>query len=77
MIRKIQPALTSTSTGGVARLATVFDQVRASQKDVLIVDAGDVVDGTAFINAENGAVDLNLYSYLGYMPPALATTNWP
>lgn len=54
------------SIGGVARVASAFEEIRRSSKDVLVVDAGDFVDGTALINAEDGAADLNLLSYLGY-----------
>lgn len=58
--------LGSNSTGGLARVATVFNETRTENPDTLILDAGDFMDGTAFINAENGSADLNALSYLGY-----------
>jgi len=56
----------NSSTGGLARVPTIFKQMRGATEDSLILDAGDFMDGTAFINAENGSADLNVLSYLGY-----------
>ncbi|TAL34774.1 MAG: bifunctional metallophosphatase/5'-nucleotidase [Spirochaetes bacterium] len=58
--------LSAGSRGGLARVATIFSDARAANGDVLVVDAGDFSDGTAFIAAEDGAADLNILTALGY-----------
>ncbi|PKL41186.1 MAG: hypothetical protein CVV44_00685 [Spirochaetae bacterium HGW-Spirochaetae-1] len=58
--------LGASSTGGLARLATVFDDVRSAESDTLIFDAGDFVDGTIFITGDGGSADLNMLATMGY-----------
>lgn len=52
--------------GGVARRAQYFDQVRAQNPNTLILDAGDVFQGTPFYNFYLGEADIGLMNLLGY-----------
>jgi len=51
--------------GGVARLKTALDEVRASDANVLALHAGDAVQGTLFFNVFQGRADFDLLNQLG------------
>lgn len=52
--------------GGVARRATLVEQIRLEQRNVLLLDAGDMVQGTPYFNLFGGKVELELMSKMGY-----------
>lgn len=52
--------------GGVARRATVIDQVRGEVDNVLLLDAGDQFQGTLFYNQYKGAEAQEMMNLLGY-----------
>lgn len=58
--------------GGVARRKTLIDQVRSEETlPVLLVDAGDVFQGTLYFNLFNGQADLEFYNAMGYEAMAI------
>jgi len=56
--------------GGVARRATLINQVRA-RGPTLLVDAGDTFQGTAWFNEFKGKVDIQVMNALGYDATAI------
>ncbi|MGB5244805.1 MAG: metallophosphatase [Lutimonas sp.] len=52
--------------GGIARRASLIDQVRRENKNTLLLDAGDIFQGTPFFNYYGGEVEFKLMSKLGY-----------
>ncbi len=52
--------------GGVARRKVLIDSVRASEPHVLLIDAGDVVQGTLYFNLYGGEVEQKIMNALGY-----------
>ncbi len=52
--------------GGVARRATLIRKLRAENPDSLLLDAGDVFQGTPYFNKFNGALDFEVMSKMGY-----------
>lgn len=55
--------------GGVARRKTLLDQLRASaapDENLLLLDAGDVFQGTLYFTEFNGQADLFFYNAMGY-----------
>jgi len=52
--------------GGVARRATLVERIRSEQRNVLLLDAGDTVQGTPYFNLFGGKVELELMSKLHY-----------
>ena len=52
--------------GGVARRKVVIDSVRACEDNVLLIDAGDIVQGTLYFNLFGGEVENRLMDMLGY-----------
>jgi 5'-nucleotidase len=52
--------------GGVAKRATLIKRVRAEQKNVLLLDAGDYFQGTPYFNFFGGEVEIKMMSELGY-----------
>lgn len=52
--------------GGVARRATLVERIRREQRNVLLLDAGDMVQGTPYFNLFGGKVELELMSKMGY-----------
>ncbi|NGM66985.1 bifunctional metallophosphatase/5'-nucleotidase [Sphingobacterium sp. SGR-19] len=52
--------------GGVARRSTLIDKIRRTEKNVLLVDSGDMFQGTPYFNMFGGKLELELMSKLGY-----------
>lgn len=52
--------------GGVLRRKALIDSVRSAENNVLLVDAGDIVQGTLYFSLYGGAVEYALLDSLGY-----------
>jgi len=52
--------------GGVARRATLVKRVRQQNPNTLLVDAGDVLQGTPYFNFYKGEVEYKAMSAIGY-----------
>ena len=52
--------------GGVARRATLVKEVRSQNPNTLMVDAGDVFQGTPYFNFYKGEVEYKSMSLIGY-----------
>lgn len=52
--------------GGIARRATLVKRIRQAIPNVLLLDAGDVFQGTPYLNQFKGFVDFKLMSLCGY-----------
>ncbi|KPQ00916.1 MAG: 5'-nucleotidase [Bacteroidetes bacterium HLUCCA01] len=52
--------------GGVARRASLVGRIRAENPNVLLLDAGDVFQGTPYFNYYKGALDFKVMSQMGY-----------
>ncbi len=55
-----------TGRGGIARRATLVRQLRQELGPVLLLDAGDVFQGTPYYNLYKGRLDYRLMSMVGY-----------
>ncbi len=52
--------------GGMARRATLIDSIRKENPNVLLLDAGDVFQGTPYFNFYGGELEFKLMSMMGY-----------
>lgn len=52
--------------GGVARRASIIEAVRAENPHTLLLDAGDIFQGTPYFNYFKGALEFKLMSMLQY-----------
>ncbi|MDY8137946.1 metallophosphatase [Aquimarina sp. 2201CG5-10] len=52
--------------GGVAKRATLIEQVRKENPNTLLLDAGDIFQGTPYFNYFEGALEFKLMSMLKY-----------
>lgn len=52
--------------GGFARRAALIEEVRAKERNILLLDAGDVFQGTPYFNYYHGEVEYKLMSRMGY-----------
>jgi len=52
--------------GGIARRKALIDAIRASEPNVLLVDAGDNFQGTIFYHAWKGSAEIMALNALGY-----------
>lgn len=52
--------------GGMARRATMIEQIRKQEKQVLLLDAGDIWQGTPYFNYFGGEVEYKLMSQMQY-----------
>lgn len=52
--------------GGVARRYEMIQQIRTEEQHVLLLDAGDIFQGTPYFNMFNGVLEMKLMSKLGY-----------
>lgn len=57
--------------GGVFRRAEYFKKIKAENKNVLILDAGDYNQGTPYFTVFNGDMEIELMNALGYDVTAL------
>lgn len=61
---QIDPA--DNGLGGVARRKVIIDSVRALNPNVLLIDAGDAVQGTMYFTIYKGEVEYRMLDELGY-----------
>lgn len=52
--------------GGIARRAAMIREIRAKERNVLLLDAGDIFQGTPYFNLYGGELEMKLMSQLGY-----------
>ncbi|MDE6283032.1 MAG: bifunctional metallophosphatase/5'-nucleotidase [Muribaculaceae bacterium] len=57
---------TDKGYGGVQRRKVFVDSVRQARPDVLLIDAGDAVQGTLFFTLYGGEVEMQVMNHLGY-----------
>jgi 5'-nucleotidase / UDP-sugar diphosphatase len=57
--------------GGYARHATIIKQTKQRDKNVLVLNAGDVFQGTLYFNMYDGLADLAILNALGYQAQTL------
>ena len=55
----------SDNLGGVMRRKAIIDSVRGAEKNVLLVDAGDAVQGTLYFYLYGGKVEQEVMNILG------------
>lgn len=56
----------NANKGGFARRATLIQQIRNQEKNVLLLDSGDVFQGTPYFNFYGGELEFKLMSMMGY-----------
>jgi 5'-nucleotidase len=52
--------------GGIARRKSLIDQIRSEQTHTLLVDAGDIFQGTPYFNFFKGELEIKAMTTLGY-----------
>lgn len=52
--------------GGVAQRAALIDAIRAEEEQVLLLDAGDIFQGTPYFNLYKGEPEIKAMSAMGY-----------
>ena len=52
--------------GGVSKRHTILQKIRSEEEHVLLLDAGDIFQGTPYFNAFNGELEMKLMSLLQY-----------
>ena len=52
--------------GGVARRASLIEQIRKEETNVLLLDAGDIFQGTPYFNYYGGELEFKLMSMMKY-----------
>lgn len=52
--------------GGVARRFELIQQIREEEEHVLLLDAGDIFQGTPYFNKYQGVLEMKLMTELGY-----------
>ncbi len=56
----------STGLGGVARHKVLIDSIRAEHPEAIVIDAGDIVQGTLYFHLFKGEVEQEMLNELGY-----------
>ena len=56
----------SSNKGGFARRATLIEAIRQEEPQVLLLDSGDVFQGTPYFNFFGGELEFKLMSKMGY-----------
>ncbi|MDE5942357.1 MAG: bifunctional metallophosphatase/5'-nucleotidase [Muribaculaceae bacterium] len=57
---------TDKNLGGIQRRKVVVDSIRAVNPDLLLIDAGDAVQGTLFFTLYGGEAEMKMMNALGY-----------
>lgn len=57
--------------GGVAQRAKLIKEIRAKEKNILLLDAGDIFQGTPYFNFFGGELEMKLMSEMGYDASAI------
>ena len=52
--------------GGVAKRHEIIEEIRSEEKNVLLLDAGDIFQGTPYFNNFHGHLEMKLMSKMGY-----------
>ncbi|MDH4471895.1 MAG: metallophosphatase [Fluviicola sp.] len=52
--------------GGVARRATLIEKIRAEEEHVLLLDSGDIFQGTPYFNKFKGVLEMKVLSEMKY-----------
>ncbi|WP_316830887.1 metallophosphoesterase [Pedobacter aquatilis] len=52
--------------GGVARRSALIKKIRAEEEQILLLDAGDIFQGTPYFNMYGGELEIKLMSQMGY-----------
>jgi 5'-nucleotidase len=52
--------------GGTARRAALIQKIRAEERNVLLLDAGDIFQGTPYFNKFGGEIEMKLMSAMRY-----------
>lgn len=52
--------------GGAARRASIIEQIRREEKNVLLLDAGDIFQGTPYFNYYGGELEFKIMSMMQY-----------
>ncbi len=52
--------------GGASKRATLIERIRKEEKNVLLLDAGDIFQGTPYFNFFGGELEMKLMSTMGY-----------
>ncbi|MBP6731160.1 MAG: metallophosphatase [Chitinophagales bacterium] len=57
--------------GGFAQRATLISQIRKQEKNVLLLDSGDIWQGTPYFNKFHGEIEFKLMSEMNYQASTL------
>jgi 5'-nucleotidase len=57
--------------GGVERRAAMIKKIRSEEKNVLLLDAGDIFQGTPYFNMYAGEIEMKLMTQMGYDASAI------
>jgi len=52
--------------GGVAKRYTLIEKIKSEEEHVLLLDAGDIFQGTPYFNTYHGELEIKLMSLMGY-----------
>lgn len=52
--------------GGIAKRSSLVNKIRLEEEHILLLDAGDVFQGTPWFNVYGGKVDFEMMSQMGY-----------
>lgn len=56
----------NAGAGGAVRRAKLIEKIRSEEKNVLLLDAGDIFQGTPYFNFYGGELEMKLMSEMGY-----------
>lgn len=55
-----------SNLGGMSKMASMVSKIRKQEKNVVLLDAGDIFQGTPYFNLYGGELELKLMSKIGY-----------
>ena len=52
--------------GGMRRIASLVNKIKSEEKNVILLDAGDIFQGTPYFNKYKGSLEFKIMSQMGY-----------
>jgi 5'-nucleotidase len=63
---QVEPIVLLEDEGGYVSRLAIIDSIRQKEKDLLLLDAGDLFQGTPYFNFFGGRVEIEAYNRMGY-----------
>lgn len=73
---RFRPETDALKLGGIARIKTAIDRIKATRLNTFVVDGGDWSEGSIYYTQEGGAESLRMMDKMGYDVAVVGNHDW-